>query len=129
MAFTDKSSKRFEEGAAAEDRTWEVNCSTGILESGPGPWPLDESDAVEDGFVAFEAGLEPPFDDEALWGGCFLSWGWFWPLFAAPPLSSWGCWPPASDWIVVSKFCGPWIKLEWKLDSRIRTLKKEMKKG
>ena len=98
-------------GEDEDDSTWEVNCSTGILLS-----LVSEELEEEDGLEATE---EPP---EA-WGlvcGVFFILGWFWllTLSSAPspvdPVD-----PP--DWIFVSKFWGPWIKLEWKLDSRIRT--------
>ena len=72
------------------DRTWEVNCSTGIL--------LSLSDLCLVG-AAF----------------CFLR-------FLSTLLPS-----TLSTFEVTNslKFCAPWIKLEWKLDSRIRTWKKE----
>ena len=77
------------------DRTWEVNCSTGIL--------LSLSDLCFVGLAAF----------------CFLRF-----LVSILLLSS-----TLSTFEVTNslKFCAPWIKLEWKLDSRIRTWKSRMK--
>ena len=90
-------------GFATLDKTWEVNCSTGILLSFSVCW-------------LFGWGDFPDFSSS------------FSSLLTPPPFSP-------SDTLVLpvwwfklrSKFCAPCIKLEWKLDSRIRTCNAEKK--
>ena len=86
--------------AFAEDSTWEVSCSTGILLSlSAVELFLADFFRFDEDFLSFWS-LVSPLSSKIL-------------LFFAAELSFFRC-----CW---SKFCAPWIKLEWKLDSRIRT--------